>query len=171
MDLRLEVSKIENLKKIKAIYEDGRQALKKMNIDQWQDGYPKEPLIIEDIKKAISYSVFYQNDLVATVVFFIGIEEDYNKIDDGRWISNSSIYGVIHRIAVKEGFKGKNVASFIISKAVEMAKKEQVKSIRIDTHEDNIPMQKMLKKNNFIHCGLIHLKDGSPRWAFEKLLD
>jgi len=49
-----------------------------------------------------------------------------------------------------------------------------MKSIRIDTHEGNLPMQSALKKAGFIRCGRIFLQggaeDGDPRIAFEKLL-
>ena len=47
-------------------------------------------------------------------------------------------------------------------------------SIRIDTHEGNLPMQRALEKSGFARCGTIFLKggaeDGDPRIAFEKLL-
>ena len=51
-----------------------------------------------------------------------------------------------------------------------MAQLNNAESIRIDTHRDNIPMQKMLNKNGFIYCGIIYLLDGKERFAFEKPL-
>ena len=39
----------------------------------------------------------------------------------------------------------------------------------MDTHEDNISMQRLLEKNNFKYCGIIYLEDGNKRIAFEKL--
>ena len=44
------------------------------------------------------------------------------------------------------------------------------KSIKVDTHEQNLSMQKLLRKNNFEHCGIIYLQDNSKRIAFEKIL-
>ena len=41
--------------------------------------------------------------------------------------------------------------------------------IRVDTHEGNIPMRKMLEKQGFVYCGVIHLADGSPRVAYQYL--
>ena len=43
-----------------------------------------------------------------------------------------------------------------------------IKNIKIDTHEDNLIMQKLLEKNSFKYCGVIYLLDGSKRIAFEK---
>ena len=45
-----------------------------------------------------------------------------------------------------------------------------MKSIKVDTHKDNISMQKLLRKNDFKYCGIIYLEDGSERIAFEKLI-
>ena len=43
-----------------------------------------------------------------------------------------------------------------------------VPSIKVDTHENNIPMQSLLKKNGFEYCGVVYLEDGGKRVAFEK---
>ena len=58
----------------------------------------------------------------------------------------------------------------ILDKAEEMCKNIEINSIRIDTHEDNLPMQNLLKKNNYEYCGIIYLEDRSKRLAFEKVL-
>ena len=39
--------------------------------------------------------------------------------------------------------------------------------MRIDTHEDNKPMQGALKKFGFRECGVIHLERGAERIAFD----
>ena len=39
--------------------------------------------------------------------------------------------------------------------------------VRIDTHEDNKPMQGALKKFGFRECGVIHLERGAERIAFD----
>mgnify|MGYP003296922186 CR=1 FL=1 len=40
-------------------------------------------------------------------------------------------------------------------------------NIRIDTHHDNVVMQRLLKKLGFQYCGIIHLENGDPRLAFQ----
>ena len=37
------------------------------------------------------------------------------------------------------------------------------------THADNKIMQHLLEKNGFTRCGVIHVRDGSPRFAYQKL--
>ena len=37
-----------------------------------------------------------------------------------------------------------------------------------DTHEKNLPMQRVFQKNGFLRCGLIRVEDGTERIAFQK---
>ena len=91
------------------------------------------------------------------------------NIYNGQWLNNGD-YAVIHRIAVSEKAKGKGIASAIIKEVEGLCKENGVNSIKIDTHKDNISMQKLLEKNTFKYCGIIYLEDGSERIAFEKLI-
>jgi RimJ/RimL family protein N-acetyltransferase len=47
---------------------------------------------------------------------------------------------------------------------------EQRGNIRIDTHDDNLPMQRALEKNGFVPCGRIWCEDGTPRIAYQRTL-
>ena len=79
-------------------------------------------------------------------------------------------YAVIHRIAVSEKIKGKGTAAKIIKLIEEKCKEKNIKSIKIDTHKDNISMQRLLEKSGFKYCGIIYLEDGNERIAFEKII-
>ena len=43
-------------------------------------------------------------------------------------------------------------------------------NIRIDTHKDNKIMQGLLARHGFSYCGIIYLKNGSPRLAYQRVL-
>ena len=94
-------------------------------------------------------------------VFFIGEEPTYNKIYNGKWL-NTAAYGVIHRIAVTEHNKG--LATFCIKWCL-----NNFHNIKIDTHDNNIPMQKTILKNGFKYCGIIRKTDGTRRLAYQSL--
>lgn len=138
-------------------------------IDQWQNGYPNLEKIEADIENGNSYIVKSQDKVVATAVLEFGGEPNYEKIYEGAWKSSHS-YAALHRIAVSNKYKGQGLASFIIKEMEKICLEREVKSIRVDTHEDNLAMQKMLRKNNFKYCSKIFLADGSPRLAFERIL-
>ena len=67
----------------------------------------------------------------------------------------------MHRIAVLR--HGKGVVDFCINECFKV-----FPNLKIDTHRDNIPMQKVLKRNGFCYCGIIYLESGDERLAFQK---
>lgn len=46
---------------------------------------------------------------------------------------------------------------------------EQSDNIRVDTHKDNLVMQHILEKRGFRRCGIIYVKDGTERIAYQRL--
>ena len=42
-------------------------------------------------------------------------------------------------------------------------------SLRADTHADNKAMRHILEETGFTRCGVIHVADGSPRFAYQRM--
>lgn len=93
---------------------------------------------------------------------FWGVDPTYQVIEDGAWLNDTLPYGTIHRLA--SSGKSKGVASAVIEWCL-----EHCQSLRADTHADNQIMQHLLEKNGFTRCGIIHVADGTPRIAYQKL--
>ena len=165
MNLRL--SNEKDLNEIMNIINEAKKFLENNKVDQWQNGYPNKEVILNDINKNESYVIENNGEVVGTTALSFAGEKNYDKIYEGKWISNGP-YAVIHRIAVSK-IKGlKNIGTEILKKSEELCIANGINNIKIDTHEDNIPMQKLLLKNNYKYCGVIYLEDGSKRIAFEK---
>jgi len=143
---------------------------KENGIDQWQNGYPNYEIIKRDIDNQYGYVLLKDNGIVGTVALIFDGEKSYESIYGGSWMSSEEKYATIHRIAVHPRYKGLGLGSVIIKKIEEICFNRRINSIRVDTHEDNISMQRLLYKNGFKFCGTIYLEDGSSRLAFEKLL-
>ena len=47
--------------------------------------------------------------------------------------------------------------------------KERIDHLRIDTHQDNLPMQGAVAKAGFKRAGIVYVSDGTPRVAFDWL--
>ena len=157
----------EDIKDIMKIINKAKEFLKENGVDQWQDGYPNSETIETDILNNNSYVVLKDNNIVATLAISFDGEKTYNVIYDGNWLSHGK-YAVIHRIAIDNEYKGTGIASYILQKVCDICLDNNIHSIKIDTHEENIPMQKLLNKNDFKYCGVIYLEDNSKRIAFEK---
>ena len=165
----LRKSNEKDLREIMKIISQAKAYFKENEINQWQNNYPNIETIISDINKNESYVLVEQEDIIATSVISFNGEKNYENIYNGQWLTNEK-FAVIHRIAVSNNHKGKGIAAQILKYVESMCREKGINSIKIDTHEDNISMQKLLKKSGFKYCGIILLEDRSERIAFEKLI-
>lgn len=162
-------AKISDLDQIVEIIELSKKYLKETKVDQWQDGYPAKEDLRRDIESGNSYVLTNKDEIIATTVISLEGESTYNSIFNGEWITNEE-YIVMHRVAVHDRYKGKGIFKELIKEAENLALNKGIFSIKIDTHRDNISMQKAVLKNDFKKCGIIYLEDGSERIAFEKVM-
>ncbi|ERK29388.1 GNAT family N-acetyltransferase [Clostridium intestinale] len=153
---------------VMGVIKQAQDYFKERGINQWQNNYPNSDTINNDITKGHSYVLLKDEDIVATVAVSFDGESTYNNIYDGKWLTNDK-YAVIHRIAVDNTYKGLGLSSEIIKRIEELCVINNVHSIKVDTHRENLSMQRLLKKNNFEYCGIIYLLDGNERIAFEKI--
>lgn len=158
-------SDVNNVMKI---IKQAQDYFKSQGVDQWQNGYPNEETIENDIKNDESYVLEKDGEIVATTMLTFNGEPTYASIQ-GKWLSNDK-YATIHRVAVDNTHKGKGLSSQIIKYVEKNCLDKGIHSIKVDTHEDNTSMQRLLEKNDFKYCGVIYLEDDSKRIAFEKLL-
>lgn len=151
------------------IIKQAQAYFKEQRINQWQNNYPNTETISNDIANNYSYVLLKDSKIVATAAVSFDGERTYDSIYEGEWISNNG-FAVIHRIAVDNTYKGLGLSSQIIKNVEKLCLNKGVYSIKVDTHEENISMQKLLKRNNFQYCGIIYTEDRSKRIAFEKTL-
>jgi ribosomal protein S18 acetylase RimI-like enzyme len=118
-----------------------------------------------------SYVVMSEDlTVLATAMFSTKNEPTYKTIQ-GNWITKpNATYGVIHRMAVNENFRGTGIAKLIFNQCEQILKQNTIHSMRIDTHENNISMQTLLKTLGYTFCGIIYLENNDKRLAFEKLI-
>jgi uncharacterized protein YqgV (UPF0045/DUF77 family) len=158
-----------DIDRIMNIIKKAQNYFKENKIDQWQNNYPNVETIENDINSGNSYVLLNENKIVATAVISFDGEKTYDTIYNGEWLSNNE-FAVIHRIAVDNNFKGSGLSSLIIKSAEKLCLERSIHSIKIDTHRENISMQKLLKKNEFKYCGIIYLENKNERIAFEKII-
>ena len=159
----------KDIDRIMQIIADARESIGRLGIDQWQYGYPTRDIVKEDIMLERSFVVVEDGEICATFALMLHGEPTYKKIYCGAWIGEGE-YLALHRIAINSANRGKGIAEVIINFLCEYSNENGYSSVRVDTHEGNIPMRKMLEKNGFEYCGTIHLLDGQERVAYEKLV-
>ena len=156
----------KDLEEIRLIYQSARKFMSDNgNPNQWGNNNPPLSRTEEDLRENNLYVVEDCKDILAVFFYKYGDDPTYKIIYQGSWLNNSP-YGVIHRIAVSDKARGKGIAGICFDFAY-----NQCKNLKIDTHKDNIPMQRALAKHGFKQCGIIHLVNGDERIAFQKTED
>ena len=161
----LEIRKAEftDLPRIMEICDEARSIMRADgNASQWTGGYPSEEVIQHDIDNANGYVISCGGSLDGYFAFIPGIEKTYLEIEGGRWLEDALPYCTIHRLA-------STVRSSGIARACFEWSWTQCRNLRIDTHEDNRIMRRCIEKFGFTYCGIIHLQNGDPRLAYQKI--
>lgn len=165
MQIEIVRAAISDTDGILAITEDAKSFLRECGVDQWQDGYPDKDRIMEDIG-GYAYVLRCEGE-PAAYFFLTDREKSYDRIYGGSWQSKS--YMALHRLAVKKEFRGLKIPDMVYSFALCFARERGIEGLRIDTHKDNLVMQRTLIRNGFSYRGTIYLERGGSRMAYEKL--
>lgn len=159
-NMNIRKAALSELDNILCIYAYAREQMKKNgNPGQWGDDKPDRQTIVRDIRNGYCHVIEHEGNICGVFAFLSGEEPTYRVIE-GKW-TNDSPYGTIHRVASDGSVRG------ILKECLDFCER-QFRNIRIDTHEDNKIMQKLLEKYGYIKCGIIHVEDGTPRIAYQK---
>ena len=184
----------EDLAQIMQIYSAAQDfMIASGNPGQWGKSYPPEEQIVKDIEEGVCFVVceapgegeegavseheHEAKEPHAVFAVCAGDEPTYQVIDplpeqagaetagapesenaSGRWL-NDEPYVTVHRAASDGKLRG--VFACIMNHL-----KGRYDNVRIDTHQSNAVMQKQIEKSGFKKCGIIYVRDGSPRIAF-----
>ena len=154
----IRIANINDADAIQVVLEDAKELFRKDGSDQWQDldNYPNINTTLNDINKKQMYIYEENNKVIGCIVLSKEHEEAYNNIYEGSWLSEEKYY-VIHRLAVKAGHYKKGIAKSLIKYVCNLAKNDEVKSIKVDTKKENHRMLSLLTNMGFQKVGIIHL--------------
>ncbi len=148
----------DDLDEIMRIYDTARTFMRQNgNRSQWINGYPQKELVQKDIAQGHCF-VCEEEGIHGVFAFLLGEDPTYNVIENGAWL-NDRPYGTIHRIG-SDGQR-KQIFRHAVGYCLGITK-----DLRIDTHEDNKVMQRLVENYGFQRCGIIYIEDGTPRIAY-----
>lgn len=157
------------------IFEDAKVKFENDGTFQWKGMYPNIDNFYNDLKNEIVIVYDDNFKILGTATIVLSIDNNYNQID-GRWL-NDEVYISIHRIATRNGYLKKGIASSLFKEAEKIALDKGIRNIKIDTHLNNKDMRNLLVKLGYIECGIIMLlgrddltKEERVRVAYQKVL-
>lgn len=142
------------------LYRSAREFMRENgNPTQWGTSYPSEELLAEDVRRGELYVCEEEERPYGVFVLSFGPEPTYKRIEQGRWKSDKP-YGTIHRVAGDGTVKG------VFLECVQFCR-SKCGHLRIDTHADNRVMRRLIEAAGFERRGIICVRGGSPRIAYE----
>jgi GNAT superfamily N-acetyltransferase len=144
--------------------------LRENGIDQWGENYPSHKIIQKDIENKHLYGLYFENELVATVV--LNQEQDfvYSEI---KWLTPACSNNlIVHRLAVDPKHQGKGYAKKLMHFAEELCLSKNMDSIRLDTYsknEQNIGFYQKLAYQ-LVDFAILKDFDNFPVACFEKII-
>ncbi len=152
-------SRLDDIDRLMEVFKGAKEILRKHdNYDQWGDNYPQQTIIEKDIKQNQSYVVVSDEEdsnemdpgqIIGTFVIQKKPDENYKRILEGAWL-NDDPHVVIHRLGSSNEIKG--VGKYIFDHLT-----STYSNIRIDTTDQNKPMQSLLKKYGFKQCTVVDI--------------
>ena len=158
MGMQIRKAEMADFDQVMAILKDGRNQLAERGIDQWQGDYPNPDHVKEDIEHGYAYLAKSEDgETVGTLSIVPAPDTTYDQLD-GAWQVETNDYVTIHRVAIHSDHTGRGYASKLYQAVISYFTSgfNDVKSIRVDTHEDNLPMQHLIKKSGFKRVGTLH---------------
>ena len=160
--MKIRLAERGDLERIREIYAGARAFMAASgNPTQWGAHYPPEDLIEYEIAQRRLYVLTDAARVCGVFAFYPGPDPDYAQLEEGAWRSDAP-YGVIHRVA------GDGTVHGVVDAVVRFCW-DRIPHLRIDTHRDNLVMQRSIARNGFLRCGTIRHPDGSARIVYEKL--
>lgn len=128
------------------------------NATQWGTNRPSVEQTQADISSGNLYVLTDQETIHGVFAMIPGDDPTYHKVYNGTWHHNLP-YAAIHRVA---GDGSGGIFDAVIHYAF-----THHNYLRIDTHENNIPMRRAIGRAGFLFCGIILTDNGTPRLAFD----
>jgi RimJ/RimL family protein N-acetyltransferase len=131
-------------------------------LNQWVGDYPNIDNFRSDLDKGGLFVLVEADKIVGSCSILKENDIAYKEV---VWNGKNAL--VIHRILIDPTYQGKGFGKEMVNFAYKKVLNEGYDSLKIDTHPDNIKMQKMLKGLNFEFRGYLA---SINRLAYEKLV-
>lgn len=158
MWMKIRKANAADFDKVMEILQDGRAQLAERGIDQWQGDYPNPDHVKEDIANGYAYLAKADDgETVGTLTIIPAPDHFYDQLD-GAWQIETDQYVTVHRVAIHSDHTGHGYASQLYQAVIDYFQSglSDIKSVRVDTHEDNLPMQHLIQKSGFKRVGTLH---------------
>lgn len=175
MNINVELGKLTDIDELEQLYNDLNDYLEKnINYPGWKkDIYPIRKDAVNGISECNLYVAKYNGKIIGSIILSHKPEPAYYKVKWNLKLDYSDVL-VIYTFVVHPDFLKCGVGKTLIEFAIKHSINLNIKSIRLDVYENNIPAIKLYEKLGFKYVGKVDLglKNYGLDWfkLYEKLL-
>lgn len=168
MDTKISIrpANIDDLERICFFFEKAIHFLNENKIPQWDELYPNQEIIREDILNRHMYAGEMQNQMVCVFSINQQCDEQYRV---GDWQYRESSFMVIHRLCVNPQFQRQGIGTKAMQFIEDMMKNNGIIAIRLDAFSQNPSALRMYEKLGYLKTGEVNWRTGLF-YLYEKLL-
>lgn len=171
--MKFQQATLQDLPQLTKIMSEAIHFLQTQGSPQWQDGYgPTTEKLTVDIQNKATYVLRTDtNEIAGTIALITGVDPAYTNISEGDWLKTQSAYVSFHRVAINQKYRGQNIATQLMEHAILVARDKGFHDLRIDTHELNLAMQKVIAQTGFSYRGVVHFPiPNGKRLAYQRII-
>jgi len=156
-EITVRKANIEDINIVVDIYKKAINAMEENGIFQWDNIYPNEEILQEDIQKNQMFLGEIDGKIVSIFVLNQEFDEEYKN---GNWNYWRCSFVVIHRFCINANFQNSGIGTKTMNIIEEISKENNIETIRLDTFSLNPYALKMYKKLGYINVGEVLWRKG-----------
>lgn len=148
------------------IYREAIGRMQALGIDQWDDVYPTQAVIAQDIANG-DMTVGLTDGMI--VCAFVLNREQWEGYENGDWQYPGLSFAVLHRLCVNPACQGKGVGMQAMQYIEALLKSEGIDVLQLDAFPKNCGAVRLYEKLGYIKVGEATFRKGLF-YLFEKKL-
>ena len=167
--IKIELAKKSDLDSVMKMINACALDLISKNIFQWSEKYPSSEVFKNDIEKNVLFVTKHKLKIIGCLALCSNKDIEYKNI---KWLTEDNKNLYIHRLAVDPNFQKKGIGKSLMDFAEEYAKKNDFKSIRLDTFSQNKRNNKFYKSREYVKLDDVFFPAQSeyPFHCYEKII-
>jgi len=158
----IRLAKESDLDQIVLLAERTRKDMLRQGLKQWPGNYPNLDYFKNDLSQEGLYIYKEGETILASITLLLRNDPPYEELS---WRGTHSL--VIHRLVVRPDVQRQGIGRKMFSFATQLATENGYDSILVDTHPDNIKMQRLIQTSGFEYVGYL---SSINRLAYEIIL-
>ncbi len=157
LKINYRIAALKDLKEIHTMVQRAIETMNNQQIYQWDELYPDEEILREDIEKQQLYVGLVEETIAVIYVLNQECDEEYQT---GKWKYAQKPFYVIHRLCVNPVFQNQGVAGRTMLHIEETLRVMGIAAIRLDVFSENPSALKLYDNFGFAKVGYVDWRKG-----------